>query len=128
MRSLSTSALGQPRLTMPMVGTREAMAGSDGRFVPRGQGLAGPPSKSKEQGLGLAPSLGSYGLYPPPWEEGGCGTPTSVVARRTLLFLPRLGPLATVGSVIEPRLSMPFQLAPTLADAMELSLLNRHRS
>jgi hypothetical protein len=50
------------------------------------------------------------------------------VARRTLLFLPRLGPLATVGSVIEPRLSMPFQLPPTLADAKELSLLNRHRS
>src|SRR5262245_3847173 len=65
-----------------------------------------PKAKSKAQGL--APSLGSYGLYPPPWEEGGCGTPTSVVARRTLLFLPRLGPLATVVSVIEPRLSMPF--------------------
>src|SRR5262245_4307405 len=106
MRSLSTSAFGQPRLTIPMVGTREAMAGSDGRFVPCGQGFPSPKAKSKARGL--APSLGSYGLYPPPWEEGGCGTPTSVVARRTLLFLPRLGPLATVVSVIEPRLSMPF--------------------
>ena len=90
-----------------MVGTREAMA-VRWTLCSRGSEVCRPTLQKQNKAISLALSLGSYGLYPPPWEEGGCGTTTSVVARPTLLFLPRLGPLATVGSVIEPRLSMPF--------------------